>query len=139
MAGNIKEMTIRFNLSDPDQKRAYDHLQAIDRKIFRSCNQAVCLALLDYFDRYNKTQEDPYLETREREDRFVQQIVENVGESLRQSLPMFLAGCMTGISAMQPVPSSALQVAQILQTGPDPGDAPSGPNPDSIDLDFLGS
>ena len=33
------------------------------------------LALVDYFDRYYRTQADPYLETREREELFVKQIV----------------------------------------------------------------
>ena len=32
--------------------------------------------LVDYFDRYYRTQADPYLETREREELFVKQIID---------------------------------------------------------------
>ena len=98
MKANTKEMSIRFNLDKLEQRRAYEYLQTMDKQVFRSCNNAICLALIDYFDRYYKVQEDPYLETREREERFTQQIVDAVGESLKQALPLFLAGCMTGLS-----------------------------------------
>ena len=136
MTGNSKTMSIRFNLNEPDQKRAYEYLKSIDRKIFRSCNQAVITALLDYFDRYYKTQEDPYLETREREEKFIQQIVDGVCESLKQTLPLFLAGCMTGLSALPP---SCAPAAQPSQADSSTAEESAEPDPESIDWGFLGA
>lgn len=91
MEENTRKLPVRFNLDKPDQKRAWEYLQTMDRDIFTSWNHVIHLALLDYFDRYYKVQEDPYLETREREERFIQQIVDGVCESLKQTLPLFLS------------------------------------------------
>ena len=49
----------------------------MDRQDFKSYSQVISLALVDYFDRYYRTQADPYLETREREELFVKQIVDS--------------------------------------------------------------
>ena len=94
MEDNTRKLPVRFNLDKPDQKRAWEYLQTMDRDVFTSWNHAIHLALLAYFGRYYKIQDDPYLETREREERFIQQIVDGVCESLKQTLPLFLAGCM---------------------------------------------
>ena len=136
MEDNTRKLPIRFNLDKPDQKKAWEYLQTMDRQEFTSWNHVIHLALLDYFDRYYKVQEDPYLETREREERFIQQIVDGVCESLKQTLPLFLAGCMTGLSALQPASAPA---AQPLQTETPPAEEPADADPGSIDWGFLGS
>ena len=135
MSVSTKEMSIRFNLDKPDQRRAYEYLQTMDKQIFRSCNNAVCLAVLDYFDRYYRVQEDPYLETREREEKFTQQIVDAVGESLKQALPLFLAGCMTGVSVLQPV---CAPDATPVQAEDAPAEESAEPDPENIAWGFLG-
>ena len=134
MKANTKEMSIRFNLDKPEQIKAYEYLQTMDKQVFRSCNNVICLALLDYFDRYYKVQEDPYLETREREERFTQQIVDVVGESLKQALPLFLAGCMTGLTALVCAPAKPPAQAETASA-----EEAGEPDPESIDWGFLGS
>ena len=136
MEESTRKFPVRFNLDKPDQKRAWEYLQMMDRDVFTSWNHVIHLALLDYFERYYKIQEDPYLETREREERFIQQIVDGVCESLKQTLPLFLAGCMTGLSAVQPTPAPAVQnsVATPLSF-----EEKEEPEPEGIDWDFLGS
>ena len=136
MEDNTRKLPIRFNLDKPDQKKAWEYLQTMDRQEFTSWNHVIHLALLDYFDRYYKVQEDPYLETREREERFIQQIVDGVCESLKQTLPLFLAGCMTGLSALQ---SASAPAAQPLQTETPPAEEPADADPESIDWVFLAS
>ena len=136
MEDNIRKFPVRFNLDKPDQRKAWEYLQTMDRNEFTSWNHVVHLALLDYFDRYYKVQEDPYLETREREERFVQQIVDGVCESLKQTLPLFLAGCISGLSAIQPASAPA---AQPLKTENTPTEDPADADPESIDWGFLGS
>jgi hypothetical protein len=136
MEDNTRKLPVRFNLNKPDQKKAWEYLQTMNRNEFASWNHVIHLALLDYFDRYYKVQEDPYLETREREEIFIQQIVDGVCESLKQTLPMFLAGCMTCLSALQP---ASAPVASPLQAETPPAEESADPEPESIDWGFLGS
>lgn len=122
MSENIRSTNLRFNLDKDVQDRAWQYLQTMDKKKFKSYSQIIAISLVDYFDRYYKEQDDPYLETREREERFVAQIVTAVENAMDKSLPVYLAGCMAGISQISPqaaVPTS------------EPEDA-------DLDWDFLG-
>lgn len=47
----------------------------------KSGNTAVVRAVNDYFDRMQKLSDDPYFETRQREERFIEQIVTEVGKA----------------------------------------------------------
>ena len=75
------------------------------------------------FDLYYQTQDDPYLETRACEEQFVQQIVDAVRDALRETMPVFLAGCMTGM-AQNPAAVSPQLVKEPVK--------------DSINWDFVG-
>ena len=126
MQNNIRNTNLRFNLNKEQQRRAWEYLQTMDRQNFKSYSQVISLALVDYFDRYYRTQTDPYLETREREELFVKQIVDAVEHSLKQSLPLFLSGLTAGMVQREP---------QIRAPFPTPVNA----QPDSdVDWDFLG-
>lgn len=98
MAKNIRTTNLRFNLDKPLQNQAWQYLQTMDKQVFKSYSNVIASALVAYFERFYRLQEDPYLETREREDRFVAQIVSEVGKELEKNLPVFLAGCMVGRS-----------------------------------------
>ena len=102
MQNHIRNTNLRFNLDKEQQRRAWEYLQTMDRQNFKSCSQVISLALVDYFDRYYRTQDDPYLETREREELFVKQIVDAVENSLKQALPLFLSGLTTGMAQREP-------------------------------------
>ena len=73
MQNNIRNTNLCFNLDKEQQRRAWEYLQTMDRQDFKSYSQVISLALVDFFDRYYRTQADPYLETREREELFVKQ------------------------------------------------------------------
>ena len=83
---NIRNTNLRFNLNKEKHRRAWEHLQHMDKRKFKSHSNAAIDALNDYFDRYYKTQDDPYLETREREERFIERIVAAVEASLDRTL-----------------------------------------------------
>lgn len=68
MSENIRNTNLRFNLDKDVQSRAWQYLQTMDKKKFKSYSQIIAISLVDYFDRYYKKQDDPYLETREREE-----------------------------------------------------------------------
>lgn len=126
MSENIRSTNLRFNLEKEPQRQAWEYLQTMNKAQFKSYSQTVALALVDYFDRYYQSQDDPYFETREREERFVSQIVTAVETAMEKTLPVFLAGCMAGLSATAPVTVSALPQATIENTDAD------------VDWGFLG-
>lgn len=97
MNENIRSTNLRFNLDKDMQNRAWQYLQTMDKQHFKSYSNVIAVALVDYFDRYYRRKDDPYLETREREERFVEQIVSSVESAMEKTLPVFLAGCMAGL------------------------------------------
>ena len=126
MAANIRNSNLRFNLEKDLQRKVWEYLQTMDKQEFRSYSQVIALALVEYFDHYYRTQEDPYLETREREERFVDQIIKAVEKSLEQYLPLFLSGLTAGMVQREPQNKASLPF-------------PKEPEPESeVDWDFLG-
>lgn len=126
MRNNIRSTNLRFNLEKDLQRKAWEYLQTMDKQEFRSYSHVIVLALVDYFERYYRTQEDPYLETREREAHFVDQIVEAVERSLKQALPLFLSGLTSGIAQREPQNRASFP-------------APEESEPEAyVDWDFLG-
>ena len=116
MQNNIRNTNLRFNLDKEQQWRAWEYLQTMDRQDFKSYSQVISLALVDYFDRYYRTQTDPYLETREREELFVKQIVDAVEHSLKQSLPLFLSGLTAGMVQKEPQISNVINLRKFQKT-----------------------
>ena len=82
----IVNTNIRFDLNREDDRQAYEFLRRMDRKQFKSYTRVVVTALNDFFSRREKRQADPYLETREKEDRFLRQVLDTVREGIRQSM-----------------------------------------------------
>ncbi|MDE7248493.1 MAG: hypothetical protein K2N82_01110, partial [Lachnospiraceae bacterium] len=57
------------------------------RQMFKSQNKLVIEAVNDYYDRCVAVGNDPYLETREKEDAFAERIVETVEKKVMSNLP----------------------------------------------------
>ena len=89
MTDRIRSTNVRFNLDKEIPAQAWQYLQTMDRQEFKSYSQVIAAALVDYFDRYYKNRDDPYLETREREEQFAQQIISAVEKSMEKALPVF--------------------------------------------------
>lgn len=121
---NIRTVCLRFNLDKPLHKKAFEYLRSMDKSAFKSYTQAAALAITEYFERYFKKCNDPYLETREREDRFIEQIVAEVGNAVEKALPGFMAAYLTNLA--QPYQQTA------------PPTAEQDPDLSEIDLDFVG-
>lgn len=79
----IYTTTLRLNLADEDDRRAYEHLRQMDKKKYRSYSKAVVASVNDYFDRQERLAADPYLETREKEDAFLRRATETIEQNLR--------------------------------------------------------
>ena len=93
----IRATSLRLNLERPEHRQAWEYLQRLDETEFKSYTSAIVAAVNDYFGRYFRWKDDPYLETREREEKFIAEIVSAVERSAEKALPSFLAACIAKI------------------------------------------
>ena len=109
-----KNHNIRFNMEKGDECRAWELLHSPQvRQMLKSQNKFVIEAVNDYYDRCVAMKNDPYLETREKEDAFAERIVETVEKKVMSNLPALFGMYM---AQMQPfslsVPMGAYPAAQ---------------------------
>ena len=129
----VKAITVRFHLSHPAEKQAWDKLNARRSERHQSFSQLVVEAVNAYGS------ESTYL-SRSEKDELVQEITESVASRLQQMLPAYLAGYSSGANApvaMPPakaVPSKIATPHQLQENDdamPDFGDS-------CMDFDFIG-
>lgn len=118
--------TLRLNLEKEADREAWEHLRRVDRKQYHSVNSAVIAAVNAYFSRKEQLEADPYLETREKEDAFLEKVMETLQEGLRQ----------TTVPGLVPL-LQLLQGAQTVAPAKVP-EANTGTDWDAA-LDFTGS
>ena len=87
----IINTNIRLNLCDAQDRQAWEYLQTMDREKYKSYTRAVVVALNDYFSREYRNEADPYLETREKEDAFLEKVETAVRDGVKESVPMAIA------------------------------------------------
>ena len=100
---NIFNTTLRFNLDVPDDRRALAYLQGRDRKRYKSYSSAVVAAVNDYFARQERLAADPFLETRERQEAFLQEIKDTIRDAVQNS-GAGLGGLASLLQSVQPAP-----------------------------------
>ena len=88
MSREIVNINIRFHMDRDDDRRAWEYLQNMDRNLFKSYTRAVVSAVNEYFDRQKRLTADPFLESREKEDAFLQRIADTVERSLGPIIPL---------------------------------------------------
>ena len=84
MSRKIINTNIRFNLTKADDRRAWEYLQSMDRSKYKSYSRAVISAINEYFEREQKLTDNPFLETQEKEDRFMQKILDTINQGLQK-------------------------------------------------------
>lgn len=87
----IINTNIRLNLCDEQDRQAWEYLQTMDREKYKSYTRAVVVALNDYFSREYRNEADPYLETREKEDAFLERVETAIRDGVKESAPMAMA------------------------------------------------
>ena len=95
--------TLRMRLDTPEGRKAWGYLVSRDKSKYRSYSDAIIAALNGYFDRERQLADDPYLETREKEDAFLQRVLETV-ERGAQANP--LNGLASLLQNAQPAPDT---------------------------------
>lgn len=102
MNNKIINTNIRFNLTKADDRRAWEYLQSMDRSKHKSYSRAVISAINEYFEREQKLDDNPFLETQEKEDRFMKKILDTINQGLQKySASGGLASLVRLISANQ--------------------------------------
>ena len=127
----IRATSLRLNLDKPEHRQAWDYLQALDGTEFKSYTSAIVAAVNDYFGRYFRRKDDPYLETREREEKFVAEIVAAVERSAEKALPSSLAACIAEIlnsNGNFSVPAQSSSPAEKVEND----------DISDVDFDFIG-
>ena len=110
---SIVSTNIRFNLEKEADRTAWDHLQRRDKREHRSYSKAVIAAVNDYFERRGRLEVDPYLETREKEDAFLQRVLETIRAGLNQNAPVNTTEMLFRLlGGVQPQPAQVEEVAQ---------------------------
>ena len=109
-----KNHNIRFSMEKEDECRAWELLHSPQiRQMFKSQNRFVIEAVNAYYDRCVAIGNDPYLETREKEDAFAERIVEAVEKKVMSNLPALFGMYMAQMQAFSlPVPMGAFTTAQ---------------------------
>lgn len=88
MIKKIWNKNVRFNTNNDDAIQAWDILHSDEvGKGFKSQNDFIICAINDYYERHLDKKNDPYLETREKEDAFADRIVEKVERKVRSNFP----------------------------------------------------
>ena len=84
---NVKALCLRFDLEDEEELKTYDHLQNRDKAEYGSYTKLVSRAVNEFFERRLRLKDDPYFETREKEDAFIARVLNAVRHSA-PSLPV---------------------------------------------------
>ena len=141
----VRTTCFRFNMENPEHAKAWDYLHNYDKDKIKSTNVAAITAVNDYFDRMGRLADDPYFETRQREERFVEQIVSEVGKAFIAEMPKFLASLMLSLNRgypMQAVPVGTENSRGYAGDGnPSATEGLKTSNEDDysgIDFDFIG-
>ncbi len=78
-------------MGDDAAVQAWERLHSAEvEKDFKSKNAFVVAAINDYYERHLAEQNDPYLESREKEDAFTDRIVEAVEKKVLANIPALI-------------------------------------------------
>ena len=88
MTKQYRNHNIRFSMTDDGGVQAWERLHSEEvEQSFKSQNAFVVAAINDYYERHLAKKNDPYLESREKEDAFADRLVQAVEQKLLSNLP----------------------------------------------------
>ena len=105
--GPIFATTLRLDTRQPEEEEAVAHLRNRDKAAFPSYSDVVMKAVNEYFARRQVLADDPYLETRQKEDAFLRKIEERVEQAIWEAEAR---GFSEAMRKMQFVPSTRAPV-----------------------------
>ena len=131
----VKAITVRFHLSHPAEKQAWEKLNALRSERHQSFSQLVVEVVNTY------GAEGTYL-SRSEKDELVQEITESVTSRLQQMLPAYLAGYSAGantpVAIAVPQTNTAPSQVATTPTQQENDDAMPDFGDSCMDFDFIG-
>ena len=113
MSKRIVSTNVRFDLEKETDRTAWEYLQRRDKRQYRSYSKAVIAAVNDHFERRERLTADPYLETREKEDAFLQRVLETIRDGLNHAVPTNAASTLLQLlQGVQPQVKTDVEVSQ---------------------------
>lgn len=106
----IRNRNVRFYVEKELDSRAWEILHSEEIKVYGSQNDFIIQAINDYYERHLKKKQDSYLETREKEDAFVERIVKVAEEKFAGKIPELL-----GMAFMQMQAQGVSFVPVVMQ------------------------
>lgn len=148
----VKNHNFRFNMEKDNEVRAWEILHSREvKEDFRSQNEFVIAAINDYYDRHLDKKQDPYLESREKEEAFTQSIVKAVEQKVLDNLPglaavymmqqqsilsvMGMQGVMSVQQQVYPSGQAEMPIQAVGQEQPVPDDKGASGNMDYTEED----
>ncbi|MBQ8326045.1 MAG: hypothetical protein IJX86_03145 [Lachnospiraceae bacterium] len=106
----IRNRNVRFYVEKELDSRAWEILHSEEIKVYGSQNDFIIQAINDFYERHLKKKQDSYLETREKEDAFVDRIVKATEEKFAGKIPELL-----GMAFMQMQAQGVSFVPVVMQ------------------------
>lgn len=138
---DIKNHNFRFNVEKEMDKKAWDivHSDEVSNE-FKSQNEFVIRAIIDFYEKHMRMKDDPYFESREKEDEFINRIVVAVEQKVLSNIPaltgMYLSlmqGVMPGVSLGAGMTGAAPIMGGIMPGAMPVGMATAGNMPEESD------
>ncbi len=107
----IRNRNVRFYVEKELDSRAWEILHSEEIKVYGSQNDFIIQAINDFYERHLKKKQDSYLETREKEDAFVERIVKAAEEKFASKIPELL-----GMAFMQMQAQGVSFVPVVMQS-----------------------
>ena len=131
----VKAIAVRFHLSNPAEKQAWDNLNALRSERHQSFSQLVAEAV-------NAHCTENVLLSGTEKDELVQEITESVALRLQQMLPAYLAGYSAGantpVAIAVPQTNTAPSQVATTPTQQENDDAMPDFGDSCMDFDFIG-
>ena len=105
---DLEQKTVRFYAGNPKHREAWAYLHQLDKEMCSSQQEFIIDAINSYYHKLGDLKDDPYLETREREEEFIKRITKSVMEQLTADLPHVISGFLMGLLAREKVEVSSV-------------------------------
>lgn len=113
---HIFATTLRIDTDTQEGKQAVRWLKSRDKKEFPSYSDLITEAVNAYCSHRHALENDPYLETRQKEDAFLRQIEERVEQAIRQAEARGFANAIqmmqAGFSPVAAMPANDMRAPQ---------------------------
>ena len=134
--------TLRIDTSNPAGSQAVSWLKSRNKKDYPSYSDLITEAVNFFCARRLALENDPYLETRQKEDRFLQQMEERIEQAIRQAEARGFANAMQMMQAGMKLPSPDIPMKAQPSPVPQPDSAEDRTlDEESLDIamDFIDS